>query len=444
MKIIWAIFEKIGIDLIQASVFLIFAKLLGPEAFGVVGVLTIFVTISKSIIEGGFKDIIVRNRDISSETISAIFIFQLFIAFLLYIVLYFTAPEIGSYFDDKRLTPLLRILSVSLILNSMSIVHSSSIYKYEDYKTLSKIRGFSIFLAAVIGVVHALIYSSFWSIVVYHIGLSLFSLILNFYYTYVKMSWPKFNHEFLKALQLGYKLLVSSLLNANFHNVLKFIIGSKFSMEFVGFFSQTVRLSQLVVRTPSNFIGRYSFPIFSKKRDFGFVISLLRVGVLYFLTVQIGVLYFGSNVVIYLLGDKWLFITEGLVLLLSFGYLFYNTVLVINCMKILTDGKVILYNRFVSFSLPLALILVVDINYINVLMLIGLSSSLSFIICLRWLSKLVPIGVILEIIFNSIILVSLGVSYLVNYHVLSTILIVISIVLVSRILLITKLKFRYG
>ena len=439
MKITWALFEKIGLDIVQALVFVIFAKILGPEAFGIVGILSVFITFSKSIIESGLKDVIVKHQKISNNTLSAFLLFQFALSCLIYFIFFVIAPWISDYFQDIRLINLTRILSLNLFFISLSIIHSSLIYKQENYKLLTRIRVFSTMTATIFGLSHAVVYGNYWSLVLYQLLLSVTTLVLNLRFSPLKLSTPSFDIRFLNGLKMGYKLLLASLLNSNFHSIMKFVIGSKLSMSSVGYYSQTIRLSHLLTKTTSNFVGRFMYPILSKRKDKKLMLFLLKTAPIYFFLVQLFLVFFGEIFIDLILGEEWIFILEGLIIIISSGYMFFTSVLAVNYLIVFSSGKEVLLMRFFSFLLPILGILIVEINYLNVILITSLNFVISFIISIWFLRTVLSLRLIMEICLNNILLLAVSFAMIIDiWHIMKTSLVVLMAVSAIRILYLIK------
>ena len=100
----------------------VLARLLTPSDFGVIGMTTIFITLSTSLVDSGFTGALTRKKEVDDSDLSTVFHFNLAISFLLYAILFFTAPCIADFFGEDILVPIIRILSLSLVVNALGIV----------------------------------------------------------------------------------------------------------------------------------------------------------------------------------------------------------------------------------------------------------------------------------------------------------------------------------
>ena len=121
--LIWSFIDSIAGQGILFIGGIILARLLSPKEFGLIGMLTIFIAISQSFIDSGFRQALIRKQDCTQTDYSTVFYFNLTVGILFYLILFFSGPLISYFFKETQLTNLVRVLSLILIINSMTIIH---------------------------------------------------------------------------------------------------------------------------------------------------------------------------------------------------------------------------------------------------------------------------------------------------------------------------------
>ncbi|KAB2814968.1 MAG: oligosaccharide flippase family protein, partial [Paludibacter sp.] len=108
----WSTIEKFGQQVLQFLAGLVFARLLMPEDFGVMGIIMIFVAVSLVLVESGFGQALIRKTDIDSNDYTSVYYFNLATAVAVYLVLFFLAPLIADFFHQDSLVALIRVMSL--------------------------------------------------------------------------------------------------------------------------------------------------------------------------------------------------------------------------------------------------------------------------------------------------------------------------------------------
>src|SRR5579871_4375208 len=125
--LIWSGIEKFSLQAIGFISTIIVARLLTPADFGLVAMITVFIAVSNVFIDSGFGTAIIQKKDLTNDDCSTVFFFNLFIAILLYLVLFFCAPFIATFYHQPALTNLTRVLGLVLVFNSLGLIQISLI-----------------------------------------------------------------------------------------------------------------------------------------------------------------------------------------------------------------------------------------------------------------------------------------------------------------------------
>ena len=239
-------FSKLGITFIVG---IILARLLEPREFGLVGMTTIFIAISQSIIDSGFTQALIRKQNCTQKDYSTVFYFNLVNGIVFYLVLFFAAGLISHFFNEPKLALIIQVLALSLIINSLAIVQRARLTKEINFKLQTKISIIATTLSGIIGIWMAYTGYGVWSLVIKSLAGFAFTSILLW-------SWNKWiphlvfsKDSFKEMFSFGSKLLVSGLIDTTYRNIYLLIIGKYFSATELGYYTRADQFKNLPSRT---------------------------------------------------------------------------------------------------------------------------------------------------------------------------------------------------
>ena len=226
---VWNFAESFSLQIIQFIIGIFMARILQPSDYGMVGMLSIFLTISNMLITSGFYRALIQKKDRTAIDYSTVFYFNIVVGIILYLVLFFSSPYIALFYNVPILEDLTKVIAIPLILNSLSQVQNAKFAIEMNFKMLSKI---SIITAIITGISSLyMAYSGFgvWSIAYSSvIGESSRCILLWFFANWTplwKFSWKSFREMF----SFGSKMFASGLLESIYNNLYTLIIGKKFA-----------------------------------------------------------------------------------------------------------------------------------------------------------------------------------------------------------------------
>ena len=126
---VWTSFQKytqMGVNFISG---IILARLLTPFDYGCIGMLSIFMVLAEAFIDGGFGAALIQKKRPTQEDYSTIFFWNIFMAILMYIVLFFSAPAISRFYNIPLLRDVLRVQGVILFIYAFNIVQRNQLRK---------------------------------------------------------------------------------------------------------------------------------------------------------------------------------------------------------------------------------------------------------------------------------------------------------------------------
>lgn len=308
---IWRFAERSGAQLVTFVVSVVLARLLMPEDYGTIALVTVFTTIMQVFVDSGLSTALIQKKDADDLDFSSVFYFNFVVCIILYLVMFFSAPIIASFYNMPELTPIVRVISLTIIISGVKGVQQSYIsrnmlFKRFFYATL----GGTIF-SAFLGISMAYAGFGVWAIVAQQLSnTAIDTLIL-----WITVKWrPKlmFSWNRLKGLlSFGWKMLCSSLLDTVYNNLRSLLIGKVYSSADLAYYNEGDKFPKLIVTNINTSIDSVLLPAMSKEQEnTGKVKSMTRRSIMvscYIMApLMTGLACCATNVVNIVLTEKWL------------------------------------------------------------------------------------------------------------------------------------------
>nr|WP_232005157.1 lipopolysaccharide biosynthesis protein [Shewanella baltica] len=312
---------------IQLAITLYLARLLGPTAFGLVGMLAVFIAIANVFVDSGFTSALIRKTDRTESDLVTAFYYNIAMAGLCYFALYISAPLVSDFYQQAELQPLLRILGLAVLINAFTLIPRVKLNVAMDFKTQAKISVLSVLISGPTAIILAINGYGVWALVAQTLlNASCATFLFNLFVPWLPRGRIT-KHAFNYLFGYGSKLLLSGLLDVTYNNLYQIIIGKKFNPAVVGQFTQANQLASVPVTTLTGIIQRVTFPLFSQLQDepdrmanaYRQTLTLSAL-VIFPLIVALGVI--AKPLLTSLLGEQWQD-AAALLSVLCLGYMLY-------------------------------------------------------------------------------------------------------------------------
>lgn len=309
--IIWQSVQRFGSRIILLIANLIFARLLSPSDFGLVGIIFVFLSFSDIIINGGFTSALIQKKDPTREDYSTVFIWNIFLSIVCYFTLYIGAPFISDFYNSSAIKELLRVEGLVLFTNALCTVQLNRMQKELEFRKLALIDVMSSLLGCSGGILITILGFGVWGLVYKMLLYSIITLILVSFTRKWDFSLV-FNFKSFKTLfGFGSFMFLSSFTNALFINFQALLIGKVYSSKDLGYYTQARKLEEIPVVCVTNIVSSVSFPLFSilqeeKER----LIMCLRknIKLVTFISFPLSTFLFvaATPIILFLFTEKWL------------------------------------------------------------------------------------------------------------------------------------------
>ena len=258
---VWTSFDSFSKFGIRFIISLILARILSPSEFGQIGMLTVFITVSQSIIVSGFSQALVRKKDRTQTDCSTVFYFNIVVSVIMYTILFFCAPAIARFYELPQLCQLLRVLGVVLIIDSCGVVQRALYTAAIDFKTIAKVALSASIVAGITSLVFAWNGFGVWSLVFQQIVFSICSIILLWYFSKWRPIWTYSWKSFREMFAFGSNLLISGLIDTIYKNMYTLVIGKVFSAASLGQYTRSAYFANLPSHNLTLVLQRVSYPV---------------------------------------------------------------------------------------------------------------------------------------------------------------------------------------
>ncbi len=261
--IIWSAFERFGQIGCAFVVQVVLARLLAPEAFGVIAMVSVFIAMSSVLVDAGFSQALVQRPNLTKADQSSVFYFNVFIGLVLTIFLYVGSPAVARFYGQVELVAILQALSITILIGSFGATHQAMLSRELRFKRLFWITFPSTLISGGIGIFMAMRGYGVWSLVGMAVAQKLSSTCL----LWLLSGWRPallFDFEGLKEMfAYGSRIALSNFLDRGFRDIYVLIIGKMYSAADVGFYQRAKSLQQLPVSSLHAVLVRVAFPLLS-------------------------------------------------------------------------------------------------------------------------------------------------------------------------------------
>lgn len=308
---IWRFAERCGAQMVAFIVSVVLARLLSPDAYGTIALVTVFISIVQIFVDSGLGNSLIQKKDADNIDFSTVFYTNLFFCFGLYTLIYIISPLIARFYRDMEMVPMIRVLGLTIIVSGLKNVQQAYVSRNMLFKRFFFSTICGTICAAGVGI--ALAYRGYgvWALIVQNlVNVTIDTAIL-----WMIVKWrPQmaFSLKRFKGLfSFGWKLMVSALLDTGYNNLWSLIIGRVYTSADLGFYNQGDKFPKLIVNNINTSIDSVLLPVMSNAQDErehvkNMTRRSIMISVYIMAPLMIGMAAVAESLVIFLLTDKWL------------------------------------------------------------------------------------------------------------------------------------------
>ncbi len=307
----WRFLERFGAQGVTVVVSLVLARILDPNVYGIVAIVTVFTTIMQVFVDSGLGNALIQKKDADNVDFSTVFFFNIVLCLILYTLTFFLAPLIAYFYEMPELTAIIRVLGIVIIISGIKNVQQAYVsrnllFRRFFFATLGGTLG-----AAILGIILAYKGFGVWALVCQ----MLLNTAVDTAILWLTVKWRPdfvFSLKRLKILlKFGWKLLVSSLIDTLYKELRTLVIGKKYTSDDTGYYNNGQKIPAFIDGCINASIDSVLLPTMSKEQDRKEAVRkmtrrAISVSSYIMLPVMIGLAVCSEPLIRLVLTEKWL------------------------------------------------------------------------------------------------------------------------------------------
>ena len=343
----WSVAEKIGSMLMQMVVSIVVARLLMPEDFGVLAILTFFTALMAVVVDSGFSQTLIRKTEPTESDYKSVFLFNVVTSLVLYAVMTALSPAIAAYYNLPVISKIAPVLFLLLPVNALTVIQNTIFARQFRFATLSRINFASATIAGVAAITMAWCGFGVWSLVAQRLAQVTVKAVLLWW----RGDWRckgRFDFSALRAMSgFSFRLMGTDIISYLYNNIAQLFIGKMHSATTLGYYNQAQKLKELPVTSVVQSFQSVTYPALAnvkgdKQKFADSYLRVLAITAAVIAPVMVGMVAVADDMFMLMLGQRWM-PTVPYFKILSLAGLFYPiSMIAYNVLKVAGDGGVIL------------------------------------------------------------------------------------------------------
>ncbi len=308
---VWSFLEQGAAKFVTLLVQIVLARLLTPEAFGILAIVLVVTNVADSIAQSGLGSALIQSDKADDGSYTTAFWMSMLVAGALFLCIQIGAPLAEAFYSMDGLAMYLRVLSIIVILNAANSIQRSYLQRSLDFRSLFLSSFTAEILSGVIGIVAAFMGCGVWALIIQSISQSVFICIAMASRVPWRPSFTFRKNEAWSLFSYGWKIAFSGVLNTLYSGVSELIVGKACTAEGLGYYSQGRKYPMAVINVVTNSIQNVMFPALAEKKGNPDAFreaarKALRLGSLIMVPTTLFCAAAAEPLVSLLLTDKWL------------------------------------------------------------------------------------------------------------------------------------------
>lgn len=307
----WGFCERMTAQIITFIVSIVLARLIMPEEYGIVAIVLIYINIANVLVSSGLGTSLVQKKSADEKDFSSMFWASIFLAFILYIILFFTAPLIARLYDNQLLTIVLRIIGLRLPIAAINSIQHAYVSRKMIYKKFFWSTLFGTIVSAIVGILMAYKGYGVWALVGQYLTNSTIDTLVLFF----TIGWrPKLYfsyNRFKKLFSYGWKVTLTSLIGTIFDQLRGLIIGIKYTSSDLAYNNKGEQIPTLITNNINSSLDVVLLSSIAKIQDDKEKVKnaasrIMQLSCFILFPVLLGVAGVADSLIRLLLTDKWI------------------------------------------------------------------------------------------------------------------------------------------
>ncbi len=342
----WSVGEKIGTMLLQAGVSIVVLRLLMPDDFGVVAILTALASLAVVVVDSGFSQTLIRRPAPSEEDYKSVFLFNVGVSLVLYLLLSALGPVVARYYGMPVIARIAPVFFLLVPVNALCVIQNTLFTRQFRFALLSKVTFASSLASGLIAILLAAAGCGVWSLVAQRVSQMAVRAALLWWASEWRpgrsVAWS--SESIRRMAPYSFSLLATDLISALYNKIPQLFIGKLYSADTLGFFDQALKLKDLPVTSAMTSVQSVTFPALARIADdrpkfaesYRQVTSVVACVMF---PLMLGLSAVARDMFAALLGDKWMPTVPYFEVVCLVGLFYPVAMVAYNVMKVKCPGS---------------------------------------------------------------------------------------------------------
>lgn len=344
--VVWSVAEKVCSILLQMVVSIVVARLLVPEDFGVMAILTFFTAVALVVVDSGFSQTLLRKKEPTNDDYKSVFTFNMTVSLVLYLLLTALSPLLARYYDLAVISKIAPVLFLLLPLNALGIIQNTKLSREFRFGLLSRINFLASLVAGVTAIIVAVCGGGVWALVAQRLMVMGVKALLLWW----RGDWRgegSFNGVAWREMApFSFRLMSTDIVAAAYNNVAQLFIGKVYSADTLGYFNQAQKIKDLPVQSAVLSVQSVTYPALAKIKEDSAKFAesfrkVLLINIFVMAPVAVGMSAVAEPLFRVLLGEKWLPTVPYFEIIALAGVFYPLSMVAYNVLKVHSNGSII-------------------------------------------------------------------------------------------------------
>ena len=307
----WQMLERILTAVVQFVISVILARLVLPDEYGIISLVTVFVTLADLLVTSGFGTALIQKKNIDDSDVNTVFTFSTIVSLGLWVLLFFMAPIVADFYENTVISTVLRVYSLVIWPFAIAGLLRSLYMRELKFKILFFVSAVPLFVSGVVGVLVALYGGGVYALVIQNLVNAYGTLIMIWSISKRKLKIRFDKARIIELWRYSWKLLIANIADVAYKNLYTLCIPKFYSDRLLGLYSYGRQIPNVIFSTLNSAMVTSMFPVFARKQDN--ILDLkqslrktIRSCNFFYFPIMIGVMALAKSIIIILLGKEWI------------------------------------------------------------------------------------------------------------------------------------------
>ena len=274
---IWKFAERIMAQGVSLLVSIILARVLMPDDYGAIAMVTVFITVANVFVTSGIPNALIQKKDADALDFSSVFYFNFGVSVCIYLALFLLAPTIASFYGVEILCPVVRVMGLRIIVASINSVQHAYVSRHMMFRKYFLSTLFGTVSSGVVGIIMANMGAGIWALVAQYMINTTADTIVLFITVRWRPTWA-FSFKRVKGLLIfGWRILFEGVSDTLVGQLQNMIIGKVYTAGDLACYTKGQQFPAVIVSNSVSSIGAVLFPAMSNVQDQKeYVLQMLR------------------------------------------------------------------------------------------------------------------------------------------------------------------------